>query len=122
MSSVLLQRKMSSESATMQEDMAAEEDTAFMGTASMKRASELVMSLAQKVSGHNYTMSDTEQLAVETIGDMVDSMLNNSRTQHNEDQTEVDKARERIQNVTDDLNTDLSAVGNKKNTANTSRR
>merc|ERR550539_1060268 len=117
MSSVLLQRKMSSESATMQEDMAAEEDTAFVGTASMKRASELVMSLAQKVSGHNYTMSDTEQLAVEAIRDMVESMLNNSRTQHNEDQTEVDKAKERIQNATNDLSSDLSDVANKKQTA-----
>ena len=81
-----------------------------------------LQSLVAKVDGHNYTLSKPEKTALETIGLMVGKMQNASVTQHAEDQQEVNRMRDLIQNCTSDAAASLAKVAAFKESASSTRK
>merc|ERR1719410_1792245 len=62
-----------------------------------KEALTFVEGLAEKVVGHDYTLSETEKNAISSIKKFVGRMLKDIVTQRNEDQTEVDNIKNLIE-------------------------
>merc|ERR1711953_622794 len=56
-----------------------------------------VGALAEKVAGHNHPMSETEKRALVTMRGFIKEMQRNSVVQHAEDQKEIDRSRNLIQ-------------------------
>jgi len=81
-----------------------------------------LQSLVAKVDGHNYTLSKPEKTALETIGLMVGKMQNASVMQHAEDQQEVNRMRDLIQNCTSDAAASLAKVAAFKESASSTRK
>eukprot|EP00930_Biecheleria_cincta_P040329 TRINITY_DN27636_c0_g1_i1.p1 TRINITY_DN27636_c0_g1~~TRINITY_DN27636_c0_g1_i1.p1 ORF type:complete len:514 (+),score=89.04 TRINITY_DN27636_c0_g1_i1:51-1544(+) len=80
-----------------------------------------VESLAAKVTGHNYTMSNAETTALGIIEQLVGKMQNASDSQHAEDQQEVYRMRDLIQNCTSDAAASLAKVAALKETVKSTR-
>jgi len=70
--------------------------------------SQMVEDLAEKVAGHNYTLSKAESDALELIRTWIENMNNTLKLQHKEDQDEVNRVRDLIKQCTDSTNTMLS--------------
>jgi len=72
-----------------------------MGETTLGHALSFVTALAKKAEGHNWTMSPEENMAIQTIRDMIDDLFNGSMIQFNEDQLEVNQSKQRILDCTD---------------------
>lgn len=62
----------------------------------LPHALKFVEELAKKNTGHNITFTEEEKDAIDTINGLVQKILNSSRIQHGEDQREVDRAKQAI--------------------------
>lgn len=80
-----------------------------------------VESLVANVSGHNHTMSDAEKSSLEIIEKMVGNMQSASDTEHAEDQAEVDRMRDLIQNCTSHATASLAKVAAHNESVNSTR-
>merc|ERR1740121_1929133 len=93
-----------------------------MGEGNLGHALNLVTTLVDKSGGHSWNMSKDEQDALKLIRELVATIFNGSLIQYDEDQLEVDSARDRIANCTSDSrNTNTSVVFPAKQTADNSR-
>jgi len=59
---------------------------------------EMVQGTVARASGHNWTMTEEEKEAIEHAKQVIRDMVNTSLVQHAEDQAEVDRARDLIEN------------------------
>jgi len=94
-------------------------DQKVEGGASLGRALAFVQYLAAKA--HNYTMTQEETGAMGVIEDFINRLFTDIVTQHNEDQGEVDRARDLIQNCTNQAESHMDTSLGFKNTTGASR-
>merc|ERR1740121_111372 len=93
-----------------------------MGEGNLGHTLNLVTTLVDKSGGHSWNMSNDERDALKLIRELVATIFNGSLIQYDEDQLEVDSARDRIANCTcDSRNTNTTVVFPAKQTADTSR-
>merc|ERR1719410_486868 len=86
-----------------------------------KEALTFVEGLAEKVVGHDYTLSETEKNAISSIKKFVDRMLKDIVTQRNEDQTEVDNIKNLIEGCSTSATESLEKVAALKISVGTAR-
>jgi hypothetical protein len=72
-----------------------------VGTGGLGGELDFIQAMAEKVAGHNYTMTDAEKQALEAIRNVVKTMIVTIDTQHQEDQNEVNRARDDIKYCSD---------------------
>jgi len=88
---------------------------------SLNGMNEVVLALAEKVVGHNYSMTASEKQAMDIIENFIQLLFNTSKTQFDEDQGEIDRARDAIQGCTTDANKTMPAVVGLKSTMELAR-
>lgn len=82
---------------------------------------EFVENLAEKVAGHNYTLTQAETSALDVIRDFIKRLKKDMMTQLAEDQAEVDAARDGITSCGTTTSQGLNAVTGLKNTVNAAK-
>jgi len=88
---------------------------------SLSGMNEVVVALAEKVAGHNYSMTASEKQAMDVIENFIKLLFNTSKTQFDEDQGEVNRARDAIQGCTTDANKTMPTVVGLKSTMESAR-
>jgi len=66
------------------------------GSPTLQEMNDEVLALAERVAGHDHTMSDDEKQALVTMRGFISRMQKDSVVQHGEDQEEVDRSRDMI--------------------------
>jgi len=95
----LIQRRLQGSKQVIADEVGADSQ---MGETTLGHALSFVTALAKKSEGHDWTMSAEEQLAIQTIADMIEDLFNGSLIQFHEDQAEVNMARDRIVDCSED--------------------
>jgi len=91
---------------------ATEEEAGRKHGTSMAEMISFVEGLAGKVAGHNYTLTSTEQQALNAIKSFIEKMQSSFDKQHNEDQREVNRVKELIEACANQTKTSLETVKN----------
>jgi len=115
----LIQRQLQGSKQVIADEVGADSQK---GETTLGHALSFVTALAEKSAGHNWTMTGEERLAIQTIADMIEDLFNGSMIQFNEDQAEVNMARDRIVDCSEDADTHHDTVVTpQKEQANRSR-
>merc|ERR1719410_2861364 len=86
-----------------------------------KEALTFVEGLAEKVVGHDYTLSEAEKNAISSIKKFVDRLLKDIVTQREEDQTEVNELKKLIEGCATSATESLKKVAALKTAVGTAR-
>lgn len=76
----------------------------------LANAHSYITDMAEKVAGHNYTVSPEERQALQVIGTFIDGFFESMQKQFSEDQVLVNAAESSIQQCTTDLDVNLGLV------------
>jgi len=99
MGAALIQRQLQGSKQVLADEVGTDSKT---GENSLGHALNFLTALAEKSEGHDWTMTDDEKMAIETIKEMIADLFNGSLIQFAEDQQEVIRARRRINQCSHD--------------------